>query len=244
MLDDLRLYKEEKAQQDHDDTTSLCVPSKTQKNWPRKCFQTNEIKSVEFTMMCWEILVDSEEEEKTRKVIDCGEEMNYDREKQDDEKDDEEHVESTVYMGARLNIPVEVLKLGVDDDTSTLVTQETLVKKLVNITNIQAERQCITKDARNDGKNPSEQDDKKHTVRTHPLENSLPRNCNDDLKDYGESCIDNNLGREKEWKKKAKNTKEVIHIGFDTDDDVEGQPKNANDAKAEGNVQVKKKIVH
>ena len=173
-LDDLRLYKEEKAQQDHDDMTSLSVSSEMQKNWPRKCFQTNENKSVEFTMMCWEILVDSEEEEKTRKMIDCGEEMNYDKEKQDDEKDDEEHVESTVYMGNRLNIPVEVLKLGVDDDTSTLVTQETLMKKLVYITNIQAERQCITKDARNDGKNPSEQDDKKRTVRTHPLENSLP----------------------------------------------------------------------
>ena len=30
--------------------------------------------------------------------------------------------------------------------------------------------------------------------------------------------------------------KEVIHIEFDVDDDVEMQPKNANDRKAEGKV--------
>ena len=59
-------------------------------------------------------------------------------------------------------------------------------------------------------------------MRTSPSEKSLPINCNDDLKDYGESGIDSNPGREKEWKKKAKKTKEVIHIEFDTDDDVEG----------------------
>ena len=38
--------------------------------------------------------------------------------------------------------------------------------------------------------------------------------------------------------------KEVIHIEFDMDDDVEVQPKNTNDGKAEGKVQVKKKMVH
>ena len=37
-------------------------------------------------------------------------------------------------------------------------------------------------------------------------------------------------------KKMAKKTKEVLHIEFNTDDDVKGQPKNANDGKAEGKV--------
>ena len=37
--------------------------------------------------------------------------------------------------------------------------------------------------------------------------------------------------------------KEVIHIEFDMDDDMEVQPKNANDGKAEGKVRVKKKMV-
>ena len=57
--------------------------------------------------------------------------------------DNEEHVESTVNTGSRLKIPVKELKLGVDDNTSTLAPQETLVKNLVYITNIQAERQGI-----------------------------------------------------------------------------------------------------
>ena len=111
--------------------------------------------------------------------------------------DNEEHVESTVYIGNRLKIPVEELKMGVDDDALTLVTQETLVRYLVYITNIKAERQGIINDAQNDGKTPSEQVDKNPTVKTSPLEKSLPIHCNDDLKDYGESGIDNNPGREK-----------------------------------------------
>ena len=134
--------------------------------------------------------------------------------------------------------------MGVDDNASTLVTQETSVKNLVYIMNIQEENESITRNTRNDGKNPSKQDDKKPSARTSPLEKSLPVNHNDNLKDYGKSGIDNDMGREKEWKKKAKKMKKVIHMDFDTDDDVEEQLKNANDAKAEGKVQVKKKMVH
>ena len=44
--------------------------------------------------------------------------------------------------------------------------------------------------------------------------------------------------------KRAKKMKEVIYIEFNMDDDVEVQPKNANDGNAEGKVQVKKKTVH
>ena len=72
--------------------------------------------------------------------------MNNDKEKQKDEKDDEEHVKSTVYTGNQLKIPVEELKLGVDDDVLTLATQETSVKNLVYIMNIQEESKGITKD--------------------------------------------------------------------------------------------------
>ena len=98
-LNDLRLYKGEKAQQDHNDVMSVNVSSKAQKNWCRKRFQINENKRVESAMMCWESLENSEQEEKTRKMIGQDEEMNDDKEKQDDKKDVEEHVESTVYMG-------------------------------------------------------------------------------------------------------------------------------------------------
>ena len=123
-------------------------------------------------MMCWENLEDSEQEAKTKKTIGQDEETNDDKEKQDDEMDNEEHVESTVYMGNRLKIPVKERKLGVDDDALTLTTQETSMKNLEYITNIQEQRQGIEKDTCNDGKNPNEQVDKKPTAKTSPLENS------------------------------------------------------------------------
>ena len=69
MLDDLRLYKGEKAQQGREDMMSVSVSRKVQKNWPRKRFQINENKNVESAMMCWESLEDSEQEEKTKKMI-------------------------------------------------------------------------------------------------------------------------------------------------------------------------------
>ena len=125
--------------------TNVSVSNEAQKNWPRKCFQINENKNYESAMMCWESLEDSEQEERMRKMIGRDEEMNNDKEKKDDEKDDKEHDESTVYTGNRLKIPVEELRLGVDDDASTLATQETLVKNLVYITNIQEESESITK---------------------------------------------------------------------------------------------------
>ena len=36
----------------------------------------------------------------------------------------------------------------------------------------------------------------------------------------------------------------IIHMQFNTDDDVAEQPKNTNDQKAEGKVRVRKKMVH
>ena len=131
--------------------------------------------------------------------------------------------------------------MGVDDDASTLATQENLVKNLVCITNIQEERQGIMEDAQNDGKNPSKQDDMKPTARTSPLEKSLPINCNNNLKDYGESGKDNNSGRDTEQKTKTKNMKKVIHMEFDMDDDMEEQLKNANDGNVKGKFEWKRK---
>ena len=98
-FDDLRLYKGEKTQQDCNDMMSVSVSSKAQKNQPRKCFQINENKNYESAMICWESLEDSEQEERTRKTIGQDEEMNDDKEKQDNEKDDKEHAKSTVYTG-------------------------------------------------------------------------------------------------------------------------------------------------
>ena len=125
--------------------------------------------------------------------------------------DDEDHIESTVYTGNQLKVPVEELKLGVDDDTSTLATEETSVENLVYITNIQEERQGIMKDAQNDGKNPSKHDDKKPTVKTSPLVKSLPVKRNDIFKDYGESGIDNNPEGIKNKKRRPRTQKNYTY---------------------------------
>ena len=99
MFDDQRLYKGEKTQQDGKVTKSVSVTSEAQKNWPRKCFQINENKNYKSAMMCWESLEDSEQQSRKRKMIGQDEEMNNEKGKQDDEMDDEEHIQSTVYTG-------------------------------------------------------------------------------------------------------------------------------------------------
>ena len=99
MLNDQRLYKGEKTQQDGDSTKSVSVTSEAQKNWPRKRFQINENENYKSAMMCRERLEDPEQENRKRKKIGQDEEMNNDKEKQDDEMDDEEHIQSTVYTG-------------------------------------------------------------------------------------------------------------------------------------------------
>ena len=40
--------------------------------------------------------------------------------------------------------------------------------------------------------------------------------------------------RAKNRKTKTKNMRKIVHMEFETDDDVEEQSKNANDVKAEG----------
>ena len=120
MFNDQRLYNREKPQQGNEATKSMSDTSKAQKDWPRKRFQTDENKTYESAMMCWESLDDSEQESKKRKMIGQDEEMNDDKEMQANEMDNEKHIKCTVYTGNRLNIPVEELKLGGDNDASTL----------------------------------------------------------------------------------------------------------------------------
>ena len=124
-FNDQRLYKGEKTQQGNEVMKSISDTSKAQKDWPRKHFQIDENKTYESGMMCWESLDDSKQASKERKTIGQDEEMNDDKEMGTDEMDDKKHIKHTVYIGNRLNITIEELKLGVDDDTSTLSTQET-----------------------------------------------------------------------------------------------------------------------
>ena len=127
-------------------------------------------------------------------------------------------------------MPVDELKLGADDDASMLTTQETLVKNLVYITNIPEGKLGTTKNVRDSHKNPGKQDDKQDS----PLEKPNPVTSNDNLNTYGESGRDDNPEKGTEQKKKTWNTWKIIHMEFETDDDIEEQLKNVNDVKVEG----------
>ena len=71
------------------------------------------------------------------------------------------HTKCTANTGIQLNVPVDDLKLGADDDASKLATQETLAKNLVYITNIPEGKLDTMKNVRDSSKNPGKQDDKK-----------------------------------------------------------------------------------
>ena len=130
--------------------------------------------------------------------------------------------------------------MGVDDDASTLTTHETSVKHLVYITNISEGNLGTMKNARDTRKNPSKQGEKKIS----PLEKSNSVSSNNNLNVYKESGSDDNPWRDKERKKKTKNMRKIIHIEFDTDDDMAEQLKKAIDVKVEVKVQVRKNTVH
>ena len=72
--------------------------------------------SNETAMMCWESLDDSEQASKKRKMHAQDDETN---DKADD-MDDEMPTKHTTNMGKHLNIPVSELRLGADNDASTL----------------------------------------------------------------------------------------------------------------------------
>ena len=84
----------------------------------------DEKEPYESAMMCWESLDDLEQASKKRKTHAQDEEMNN----KANEMDDKMHTKRTANTGIQLNIPVDNLKFGVDDDVSTLATQETSAK--------------------------------------------------------------------------------------------------------------------
>ena len=88
----------------------------------------------ETAMMCWETLDDPEQASKKRKMHAQDDETNDN----DNEMDDKTPTlpMRTTNTVEHLNIPVGELRLGADDDASTLATQETPAKNLVYITNM------------------------------------------------------------------------------------------------------------
>ena len=154
--------------------------------------ELNEKESYESAMMCWETLGDSEPTCKKRKTHSQDEATND----KADEMDDKTHTKHTTNMGTQLNIPVDDLQLGADDDVLTLATQETSAKNLVYITNIPEGILDHTKNVRDSSKNSGKQDDKNNS----PLEKSDQVTSDDKLNAYGESERDAKTEKGKECK--------------------------------------------
>ena len=192
--------------------------------------------SNETAMMCWESLDDSEQASKKQKTHAQVNEMN---DKADD-MDDKTHTKHTTNMGRHLNIPVSELRLGADDNASTLATQETSAKHLVYITNMPEGTLDAAKNAQDSSKNTSEQDNQKCS----PLEKPDQVTSNDNLNAYGESDRDDDPEKGEERKKNTWRMRKIIHMEFESDDDMDKQVKNSSDAKVEGKVRVRKKTVH
>ena len=151
--------------------------------------------SNETAMMCWESLDESEQASKKQKTHALDDETNDTVNDMDNETPT--MPKCTTNMVKHLNIPVGELRLGADDDASTLATQETSAKNLVYIMNMPEGTLETTRNVRDSSKNTSEQDDNKCS----PLEKTGQVTSNDKLNDYGESDRDDNPKKAKEHKK-------------------------------------------
>ena len=225
MSNDQRLYYGETIPRDHEVPESISEESKAQKDWPRTPFQMDEKEPYGSVMMCWESLDDLEQASKKRKTHAQDEETNGKANKMDNKT----HTKRTANTGIQL---IDDLKLGTDDDPSTLATQVTSAKNLVYIMNIPDGKLDTTKNVQDSSKNPGKQDDKKCS----PLEKSNPVTSNDKLNSYRESDRDDKMKKGEEHKKNTWRMRKIIHMEFELDEDMAEQSKNANDAKAEGKV--------
>ena len=177
--------------------------------------ELNEKEYYKSAMMCWESLDDSEPTSKKRKTHSQDEGTND----KANEMDNKTHTKRTTNTGTQLNIPVDDLQLGADDDASMLATQETLAKNLVYITNIPEGKLDRMKNVRDSSKNSGEQDDKNNS----PLEKSDQVTSNDKLNAYGESERDAKMEKGEECKMNTWQMRKIIHMEFESDDDMAEQ---------------------
>ena len=192
----------------------------------------------EMAMMCWESLDDSEQASKKRNMHTQDDETSG-KANEMDEKTPTMPTHTTTML-KQLNKPVGELRLGADDDASTLATQENPAKKLVYIMNMPEGTLETTKYVRDPSKNTNEEDDKKPS----PVEKTDQVTSNDHLNAYAESDRDEDSKTAKEFKKNTWRTRKIIHMVFVSDDDVDEQTQNSSNVKTEGKVRVKKKIIH
>ena len=146
----------------------------------------------------------------------------------------------TPTMSKQLNKPVGEFRLGADDDASTLAAPENPPKKLVYIMNMS---ECTLESSENtldSSKNTNEEDDRNPS----PVEKTDQITSNVQLNAYEETERKDDSKKAQEAKKNPRKTRKIIHMEFDSDDDMDEQTKNSRSLKTEGKVQVKKKFLH
>ena len=95
-----------------------------------------------------------------------------------------------------------------------------------------------TENVRDPSKNINEQDDKKPS----PVEKTNQVTSNDQLNDYKESDRDEDSKKAKEFQKNTWRMRKIIHMEFESDDDMDEQAKNSSNVKMEGKVRVRKRL--
>ena len=95
-----------------------------------------------------------------------------------------------------------------------------------------------SENVRDSSKNTKKEDDRKPS----PVEKTDQITSNVQLNAYEESEREANSRKANKAKKNTWRTRKIIHMEFDSDDDVDEQTKNSRNLKTEGKVQVKKKL--
>ena len=108
------------------------------------------------------------------------------------------------------------------------------------VTNIPDGKAAYTKNTRDSSKNSSEQDGKPSSLLEKP--NQLIRK--DTLNAYGTSKTNDKREKGEERTTNTWRTQKIIHMEFESDDDVAEPQKNAETAKKEGKVRVTKTTIH
>ena len=146
-------------------------------------------------MMCRESLDKSEQASKKRKTHTQDDETSGKANEMDDKTPTMPTCTTT--MLKQLNKPVGELRLGADDDASTLATQENPVKKLVYITNMPEFTLETSKNVQDPSKNTNEEDDRKPS----PVEKTDQITSNVQLNAYEESDREEDSKKAQEEKK-------------------------------------------
>ena len=157
----------------------------------------------ETAMMCWESLDESEQASKKRKTHTQDDATSGNANEMDDKTPT--MPTHTTTMSKQLNKPAGELRLGADDDASTLATQENPPKKLVYITNMPECTLETSENVQDSSKNTNKENDRKPS----PVEKTDQITSNVQLNAYEESDREEDSKKAQEAKKNIWRTRKI-----------------------------------